>query len=353
MTNNPIEHTALYRKYRPETFDQVIGQDHVKEVLQGAIASGKISHAYLFSGTRGTGKTTMARIFARAVGASPNDIYEIDAASNRGIDDIRQLRDAVATLPFESPYKVYIIDEVHMLTKDAFNALLKTLEEPPRHVIFIFATTELHKVLETILSRCQVFTFHKPSSSTLREMLTHIALQEEKNLEPSAAATIAILGEGSFRDAQSVLQKVLSISGNEKNITAEQVERVTGAPSGVLVNEIIKNLAEKNREGALTTLEKIVDQNIDIEILIRLLMHKIRSILLLRFSKNAFEKIQIEFSEDDVSFLQRLVGIEGKEINAQLLARLLDVFDQTKHSYIKQLPLELAFMQILGQDSTA
>ena len=150
---NTTEHTVLYRKYRPSNFKEVLGQDHIVKTLGGAINLGNISHAYLFAGTRGTGKTSIARIFANEIKTTENDLYEIDAASNRGIDDIRELRDSVNVLPFESPYKVYIIDEVHMLTKEAFNALLKTLEEPPKHVIFILATTEIEKLPDTIFSR--------------------------------------------------------------------------------------------------------------------------------------------------------------------------------------------------------
>lgn len=148
--NELMSEIALYRKYRPQKFKDVVGQDHVVKVLQGAIDLGNISHAYLFSGSRGTGKTSIARIFAKEIGTTPNDLYEIDAASNRGIDDIREIRDGVSTLPFESKYKVYIIDEVHMLTKEAFNALLKTLEEPPAHAVFILATTELDKLPEWV-----------------------------------------------------------------------------------------------------------------------------------------------------------------------------------------------------------
>ena len=170
---------ALYRKYRPQSLDDVIGQDHIVKVIEGSLKQGNISHAYLFFGSRGTGKTSVARIIARELETGPTDIHEIDAASNRGIDDIRALREEVRTLPFDSKYKVYIVDEVHMLTKEAFNALLKTLEEPPAHVIFILATTEMDKVPETILSRCQVFTFHRPTETILRKMAQEIAKKED------------------------------------------------------------------------------------------------------------------------------------------------------------------------------
>src|SRR3989344_4156987 len=156
---------ALYRKYRPTKFEDVIGQTHIISVLENEIKADRVSHAYLFSGSRGTGKTSVARIFASTLGVNPEDIYEIDAASNRGIDDIRAIRESVHTLPYSSKYKIYIVDEVHMLTKEAFNALLKTLEEPPAHVIFILATTEPHKLLDTVISRCEHFTFKRLSHS--------------------------------------------------------------------------------------------------------------------------------------------------------------------------------------------
>ena len=158
-----MSETALYRKYRPQTFKEVLGQDHIVKVLQSSIELDKIAHAYIFSGSRGTGKTSVARIFAKELGTSANDITEIDAASNTGVDDIRALNESVNTIPFESKYKIYILDEAHMLSKSAWNALLKTLEEPPKHVIFILATTEFEKIPETVVSRCQTFSFRKPA----------------------------------------------------------------------------------------------------------------------------------------------------------------------------------------------
>src|SRR3989338_1185185 len=207
---------ALYRKYRPKKFKEVLGQDHIVKVLESSVETNKVSHAYLFVGTRGTGKTSVARIFATSIGVSPNDLYEIDAASNRGIEDIKLLRDGARVLPFDSKYKVYIIDEVHMLSKDAWGALLKTLEEPPKHVIFILATTELHKVPETIISRCQVFTFKKASDTALKKMLVEVAKSEGFELDGSSAELLAILADGSLRDGLGELQKVLNFTKGKK-----------------------------------------------------------------------------------------------------------------------------------------
>src|SRR3989344_2336569 len=221
------EDSALYRKYRPAHFKDVVGQSHVVTVLEEAIKQEKLSHAYLFAGSRGTGKTSVARIFAREIGTSANDLYEMDAASNRGIDDIREIRDGVSTVPFESKYKVYIIDEVHMLTKEAFNALLKTLEEPPPHAIFILATTEIDKLPETVISRCQTFTFKKPNQAMLREFASVVAIKEGFKLEPAAADLVGILGDGSFRDTQGILQKVIGISKDKKISREEEIGRAS------------------------------------------------------------------------------------------------------------------------------
>jgi DNA polymerase-3 subunit gamma/tau len=201
---------SLYRKYRPQTFKEVVGEDHIIKVLSGAIQLGNISHAYLFSGSRGTGKTSVARIFSREIGTSANDLYELDAASSNGVDDIREINESVHTLPFESKYKVYIIDEAHMLSKSAWNAFLKTLEEPPAHVVFILATTEIEKVPETVISRCQSFVFKQPNQSVLKEFAQMISKKEGTTLEPDAAELVALLGDGSFRDTHGILEKIIS-----------------------------------------------------------------------------------------------------------------------------------------------
>src|SRR5579872_489787 len=217
---------VLYRKYRPTTFADVVGQDAVVKTLEAQVANGTVGHAYLFAGSRGTGKTSIARILAKQLGTTANDIYEIDAASKTSVDDIRELNESVNTLPFDSKYKVYILDEVHMLSKSASNAFLKTLEEPPAHVIFILATTETHKIPETILSRCEIHTFKKPNQETLKKVVMNVAKKEGYVIGESSAELIALLGDGSFRDTLGTLQKVLS-SSKDKKISESEVLIVT------------------------------------------------------------------------------------------------------------------------------
>lgn len=343
-----MESTALYRKYRPQTFTDVLGQEHVVSVLEGAIKQGNIAHAYLFSGTRGTGKTSVARILAREIGCSDNDVYEIDAASNRGIDDIRELRDAVQVMPFESPYKVYIIDEVHMLTKEAFNALLKTLEEPPKHAVFVLATTETEKLPETIISRCQSFTFKKPSQEMLKEMLVRAGKKEGFTLEASSADLMAVLAEGSFRDAYGILQKILS-SSKDKKVSVGEVEKVTGAPKGRLVNDLLSAVEVKDITKALGVVGEVVDQNSDIKTFMKLVLHKVRAVLLLRYAPEFEAGFKEQFVKEDFDFLKKMAGEKGSIVNSDLLYELLGAYDAISHSYIPQLPIELALVKLMKE----
>ncbi len=351
MAKQPQEaqaHSALYRKYRPQTFNDVIGQDHIVKVLEGSIKQGNISHAYLFAGSRGTGKTSVARIFAKEIGTSNNDLYEIDAASNRGIDDIRSIREGVNTLPFESKYKVYIIDEVHMLTKEAFNALLKTLEEPPAHAVFILATTETDKLPETVVSRCQVFSFKKPTQKILKEVVLAIAKQEGFTLDSASAELVALLGDGSFRDTEGILQKVIS-SSKDKKISREEVELVTGAPRSELINTFISSLDLKDASAALKALNAAVQNNIDMAVFTKLVLFKLRAILLLRYSVDMKESIQTEFAEDDFKLIQDLAGKKESGINSKTILEILKAQENSRYSPIPELPLEIAVTNLTVQ----
>lgn len=341
--------SVLYRKYRPHDWSDVISQEHIITVLEGSIKLKKVSHAYLFSGSRGTGKTTVARIFARSLDVSENDIYEIDAASNRGIDDIREIRDGVHVLPFESKYKVYIIDEVHMLTKEAFNALLKTLEEPPSHVIFILATTETDKIPETVLSRCQIFTFKKPNREVLKTLIDKVVKKEGFSLETGTSDLIALFGDGSFRDTLGILQKVLSSSENKK-ISIKEVEAITGAPKSSLVNDFISFMAHGEKEKALYIIRNVQKENISMKTFITLVLEKIRIVLILKNTtdKGGVEDLKQHVSEDDWLLIFGLAKDEKSKINSGMLREILKAYDTTSHAYIESLPLELVVVDILG-----
>lgn len=341
---------ALYRKYRPKEWEDVVGQDHIVDVLESSVEGGKVSHAYLFVGSRGTGKTSVARIFAEKIGVSVNDMYEIDAASNRGIDDIRELRDGVRVLPFDSKYKVYIIDEVHMLSKDAWGALLKTLEEPPKHVIFILATTELQKVPETIISRCQVFNFKKPTDAILKEIILKIAKKEGYELDNGSAELIAVLGDGSFRDAEGMLQKVLNFSKTKK-IKREEVEKITGAPKTVLVNDLINSLLKKDLEEGIKTINNASKENLDMKLYLKLIIQKVRMAIILRYAPKLEDIMSGEMSIDDLNFLKDVVK-EDKEgvFRSQTLAVLLEAYQNVDRAFISELPLELALVKILKKE---
>ncbi len=334
---------VLYRTYRPAKWSEVIGQDHVVNALKDSIENNRIAHSYLFSGSRGTGKTSVARIFAKSVKTADEDVYEIDAASNRGIDDIRELREHVSVLPFSSIFKVYIIDEVHMLSKDAWNALLKTLEEPPKHVIFILATTELDKIPETIVSRCQTFSFRKPSREIIRKQVLTIAKKEGYDLDAGASDLIALLGDGSFRDALGTLEKVIASSADKK-ITREEVESITGAPRAELVNLFIENLIAKNSDQALSVIGQAEKIGVSMNTFSTLMLEKMRFILLIQNSASSKAIVKDRVSDDDWVFIEEEAGKKG--VTSAMLAVLLEAVDGVGRAKIESLPLELAVVRI-------
>ena len=349
-----MDNLALYRKYRPKNFEEVLGQDHIIKVLESSIKMNKLSHAYLFVGSRGTGKTSVARIFAEQIGISKNDTYEIDAASNRGIADIKDLRDGTRVLPFDSKYKIYIIDEVHMLSGDAWGAFLKTLEEPPKHVIFILATTELRKVPETIISRCQVFTFKKPTDIILKSCILSIAQKEGFELEPAGAELISILGDGSFRDAQGILQKVLNFSPVEKTgkkITMTEIEKITGAPKTILVNDFISAIALKNLEQGIKAIKNASMENLDMKLFLKLIIQKFRMAIILKYVPKIQNEMMGELSETDLEFLKNLIK-EDKEgiMRSSALSILLEAYQNIDRAFISELPLEIALIKILNKE---
>ncbi|MEK7621819.1 MAG: DNA polymerase III subunit gamma/tau [Patescibacteria group bacterium] len=338
---------ALYRKYRPGSFAEVVGQEPIIQVLEGSIKQGTVGHAYLFAGARGTGKTSVARIFARELDTSPDDLYEIDAASSRGIDEIRELREAVLTLPFASKYKVYIVDEVHMLTKEAFNALLKTLEEPPAHVIFILATTEFHKLPETIVSRCQSFTFRKPGLDELRTVITNAAKAEGRKLDLAATDLIALLGDGSYRDALGVLQKAFGATANKK-ITADLVASVSGAPPGELIFQFIEGLVSRDTDATLGVVKRAADAHRDPRIFLKLTLNLIRAAMFLKFAPAVGREIITPFAEAERQFVERLAARPESTALSLILRELLVTYDELGRSYLPELPLELAILRIVG-----
>jgi DNA polymerase-3 subunit gamma/tau len=255
-------YVALYRKYRPQTFKDVVGQEQAVELLTSAIKQGKVSHAYLFCGGRGTGKTTVARIVAREIGCNDEDIIEIDAASNRGIDEIRELREAVRTAPFSSPYKVYIVDEAHMLTKEAANALLKTLEEPPSHVIFILATTDPDKLPSTIVSRCQKVVFRSPDVETLAARLIYVADQEGgPKITKESARRIAAHGKGSYRDALGVLEQVLTSAAKLPEIAEEKLAQMLGYTEEEELTRLLEAVCKKDGKETFSIMKKLEQGN--------------------------------------------------------------------------------------------
>lgn len=348
MAKKEESNIALYTKYRPNNFDEVLGQDHIVNAVRGAISAGKVSHAYLLSGPRGTGKTTIARIIARELGTSVNDIYEMDAASNRKIEDARDIRESVRTMPFDSKYKVYILDEVHMLTKEAWNALLKTIEEPPEYVVFILATTELSKVPETIISRCQTFTFKKPTEKILADVVNNTAKKEGYTIEAGGAEIIALISDGAFRDALSTLQKVISFAKSKK-ISMDEILEVTGSPDGTLVDDFLRALAHNDIERGYIAINAVSAKNSDMHLYMKMILAKLRVALLMRYAPKMAQIMPL--SEKDKTFLGELVLEKPEHISSRALSILLDSYQMNSYSSVRELPLELALIKILQKEN--
>lgn len=359
-----MSYTALYRKFRPKGFDEVKGQDSVVTVLKNQIKHEKIGHAYMFSGTRGTGKTSVAKIFAKAVNCeNPKDgspcgvcetcrkigegrtlnVIEIDAATNNGVDNMREVIEEVKYSPTDTKYKVYIIDEVHMLSSGAFNALLKTLEEPPEYAIFILATTEPHKVLPTIKSRCQKYDFRRISVETISARLKELMDKEGNDYEEEALKFIARKGDGSMRDSLSLLDQCLSFSFDEK-LTYDKVLNVLGSVDTDLFNRLYIAIKRRDVSTCMDVAEEISMNGIDIGQFALDFTWYFRNLLLLRVSKAAAERIEI--STDKLTELKEVAKI-GEEND---LYRYIRIFSKLsadiKYSTSKRAELEIALIKL-------
>ena len=359
-------HQALYRKWRPQTFDEVCGQEHITSVLRYEAEHGAFSHAYLFCGSRGTGKTSCAKILAKAVncehpvGGNPcgscaacraidsgaaTDVLEMDAASNNGVDNIRDIRDEVVYSPSELKYRVYIIDEVHMLSVSAFNALLKTLEEPPEHVIFILATTELQKLPATIISRCQRFDFRRISTDALISRLTYIAKQENIGLEPDAARALAKLAQGGMRDAISLLELCAGVS---RQVNLKTVEDAVGLVGRGAVLATAEAVTKRDYDALFAQIDSVVRSSKDLTVFWQDLISLWRDMLVFRTTRSA--KSYLDLTEEEAEQLSALSGKFRKETLLYHCRLLEDAFfAMQKANAVKRVVAEMTLIRMCDE----
>jgi len=362
---------VLYRKYRPQSFSEVVGQEHIVRTLTNSILAKNISHAYLFSGPRGSGKTTIARLFAKAIncedgssfepcnkcsscleimGAKSMDLIEIDAASHRGVDDVRELREGIKFAPIKSKYKIFIIDECHQLSKDAANGLLKTLEEPPAHAVFLLATTEAHKMIATITSRCQRFDFRRLKVPEIIKKLEFISKKENIKFDPSALSLIALNSRGSFRDAESLLDECINFSGNSGTVKTEDIKELLGVVEVSQVSNFVDFLIFKNTKEAILSLNSMMDNGVDLPEFTKTLVFYLRQALLLKIDPDFLNPRTSGFSAEEVAKMKaQTLNLQERDIQ-KMLELFIDAENKIKYSALPQLPLELAIFDIIYKE---
>ena len=358
-----MSYTALYRKFRPQRFDEIVGQEHITKTLKNQIIAGRVGHAYLFNGGRGTGKTSAAKVLARAVNClnpkngepcneceickaalsgSLTDIVEMDAASNNSVEDIRSIREEVNFLPTLAKYRVYIIDEVHMLSTGAFNALLKTLEEPPAHVKFILATTEPQKLPATILSRCQRFDFKKISNADIIRRLEYVAKESNIEITEEALNLIAILSEGAMRDALSILERCLQ--DGETNIDENKIKDLVGIPKLTYIHSIVKAFLEYNVDEAIKAVDTVLNEGKDLNNLLWEIIKYVKDILVYK----ATNKLDI-YSKDEIEQIKELAQTSTKERLLYIITDLSKLENDMKWSSQKSILFQVEIIKLCSE----
>ncbi len=366
------ENIVLYRKYRPQVFSEIIGQSHIVQTLTNSIKSGSISHAYLFCGPRGSGKTTIARIFAKAVNCEAKtgekpcnkcdscveimagkslDLVEIDAASHTGVEEVRELISGIKFSPVKSKYKIFIIDECHQLSKSAANALLKTLEEPPAHAIFMLATTEAHKMIPTIVSRCQRFDFKRLHTQEIIKKLEFILKKEGLKFEPAVLPLIALNARGSFRDAESILDKCINFTAQDKLISLQEIKDLLGIVEVGQISKFTDFLILKQTKEGIEYINAMAEEGVDLQEFAKTLVFYLRQCLLFKINPALLTAENSGFSQEEIiKIKEQTEKLPEKEIQT-MLELFIDAENKMKYATILQLPLELAVVDIIHKEN--